>query len=325
MADKSNGPDNTPDPPPADPETTPELELSQLMKRATGMNGKVVLEAHEPADRYDPSQRERVPVLVRKRTLDYERVLGLLQIELLKLQAHVKEKGERMVLLFEGRDAAGKGGAIKRFTEHLNPRGARIVALEKPSDRESTQWYFQRYIAHLPAAGEIVFFDRSWYNRAMVEPVMGFCTDEQYGRFMKDVPLLEQMLVKDGVRLFKFYFSVSRDEQVRRFKAREKDLLKQFKLSKVDIQAQHYWEHYTVRKLQMLSETNRTIAPWWIIHSDDKKAARLNALRIVLGEMDYEGKTDDAGLLEVDKEVAATGIEHLKVLESQLMNPKQGD
>ncbi len=302
-----------------------EAEKRKPLKRSTGVNGKVNPEDHRPANHYDPSKKERVPVLVRKRTLDYEQVLELLQIELLKLQAHVKQKGERVVMLFEGRDAAGKGGAIKRFMEHLNPRGARIVALEKPSDREATQWYFQRYVAHLPAAGEIVFFDRSWYNRAMVEPVMGFCTDEQYGRFMKDVPLFEQMLVKDGIRLFKFYFSVSRKEQARRFKEREKNLLKQFKLSAVDIEAQNYWDHYSVRKLQMLSETNRTIAPWWVVNSDDKRAARLNSIRVVLTHVDYEGKTDHAELLRVRPEYVESGIDHLKVIENQLMNPGDPD
>lgn len=294
-----------------------------MVKRSSAKDGKISDEVYRPKARYDASQKDRVPVLVRKRTIDYETVLELLQVELLKLQSHVKAEGQRVVLLFEGRDAAGKGGAIKRFTEHLNPRGARIVALEKPSDRESTQWYFQRYVAHLPAAGEIVFFDRSWYNRAMVEPIMGFCTDEQYGRFMKDVPLFEQMLVKDGIRLFKFYFSVSRKEQARRFKQRETDLRKQYKLSPVDLEAQKLWDHYSVRKLHMLSETNRTIAPWWIVHSDDKKAARLNSIRIVLNHMDYKAKTKDAELLRVDDRIVESGIDHLKVMEREFVDGKR--
>jgi polyphosphate kinase 2 len=298
-------------------------KLPKFAKRKTGAGAIVDSEVHVPNEHYDPALKARVAVWVRKRTLDYEAILELLQVELLKLQAHVKAEGKRMVLLFEGRDAAGKGGAIKRFTEHLNPRGARIVALEKPSDREATQWYFQRYVAHLPAAGEIVLFDRSWYNRAMVEPVMGFCTDEQYGRFMKDVPLFEQMLVKDGIQLFKFYFSVSQKEQERRFKQREKDLLRQYKLSPVDLEAQKYWGQYSLRKFQMLSETNRTIAPWWVVDSDDKKAARLNCIRIVLNAVDYKGKTKNKSLLRVKLEVVQSGIEHLKVLEETLMDPKR--
>ena len=227
---------------------------------------------------------------MKETTLDYERQLHDLQIELMKMQSQVRANGMRLVLLFEGRDAAGKGGTIKRFTEHMNPRGARVVALEKPSNKERTQWYFQRYTAHLPAAGEIVFFDRSWYNRAMVEPIMGFCTDEENKRFIKDVPYFEQMLVKDGIKLFKFYFSVSKKEQLRRFKSRHGDLLKQYKISPVDEQAQKLWDQYTVKKFQMLSETNRTIAPWTIVRSDVKKRARLNCIKSVLSQIDYVDK-----------------------------------
>ena len=224
-------------------------------------------------------KKSRVPVWVKEKTLDYERQLHDLQIELMKMQSQVRADGMRIVMVFEGRDAAGKGGTIKRFTEHMNPRGARVVALEKPSDKERTQWYFQRYVAHLPAAGEIVFFDRSWYNRAMVEPAMGFCTDEENKRFLKDVPLFERMLVKGGIRLFKFYFSVSKKEQLRRFKSRHGDLLKQYKISPVDEQAQKLWDQYTVRKFQMLSESNRTLAPWTIVRADVKKLARLNCIK----------------------------------------------
>ena len=262
-----------------------------------------------------------VPVWVKETTLDYERQLHDLQIELMKMQSQVRTDGMRLVLLFEGRDAAGKGGTIKRFTEHMNPRGARVVALEKPSNKERTQWYFQRYTAHLPAAGEIVFFDRSWYNRAMVEPIMGFCTDEENKRFIKDVPYFEQMLVKDGVKLFKFYFSVSKKEQLRRFKSRHGDLLKQYKISPVDEQAQDLWDQYTIKKFQMLSETNRTIAPWTIIRSDTKKLARLNCIKFVLSQIDYIDKAP-AERLNIDPEIIISGIDELKMMEDNLMNSK---
>jgi polyphosphate kinase 2 len=262
-----------------------------------------------------------VPVWVKETTLDYERQLHDLQIELMKMQSQVRADGMRLVLLFEGRDAAGKGGTIKRFTEHMNPRGARVVALEKPSNKERTQWYFQRYTAHLPAAGEIVFFDRSWYNRAMVEPIMGFCTDEENKRFIKDVPYFEQMLVKDGIKLFKFYFSVSKKEQLRRFKSRHGDLLKQYKISPVDEQAQKRWDQYTVKKFQMLSETNRTIAPWTIVRSDVKKRARLNCIKSVLSQIDYVDKAP-AEMLKIDPEIIISGIDELKMMEDNLMNSK---
>jgi polyphosphate kinase 2 len=265
--------------------------------------------------------KDRTPVWVKEFTLDYERELHDLQIELMKMQSQVRADGMRIVMLFEGRDAAGKGGTIKRFTEHMNPRGARVVALEKPSDKERTQWYFQRYVANLPAAGEIVFFDRSWYNRAMVEPIMGFCTDEENKRFLKDVPLFEQMLVKDGIKLFKFYFSVSKKEQLRRFRSRHGDLLKHYKISPVDEQAQELWDQYTVKKFQMLSESNRTIAPWTIVRADIKKLARLNCIKFVLSQIDYTDK-NPAETLEVTPEIIISGIDELKMMEDNLMKPK---
>jgi len=265
--------------------------------------------------------KDRVAVWVKKSTLEYERELHDLQIELMKMQSQVRADGMRIVMLFEGRDAAGKGGTIKRFTEHMNPRGARVVALEKPSDRERTQWYFQRYVANLPTAGEIVFFDRSWYNRAMVEPIMGFCTDEENKRFLKDVPMFEQMLVKNGIKLFKFYFSVSKKEQLRRFKSRHGDLLKQYKISPVDEQAQELWDQYTVKKFQMLSETNRTVAPWTIVRSDVKKLARLNCIKAVLSKIDYTDKTT-AKSLRIDPEIIISGIDELKMMEDNLMKPE---
>ncbi|KAB2890728.1 MAG: polyphosphate kinase 2 [Desulfobulbaceae bacterium] len=265
---------------------------------------------------------DKVAVWVSKSQIKYEQELKKLQIELMKLQLSMKQNGERVLAIFEGRDAAGKGGTIKRFTEHLNPRSARVVALAKPNETEMTQWYFQRYIAHLPSAGEIVLFDRSWYNRAMVEPVMGFCTDEQNKRFLKDVPMFEEMLVKNGIRLFKFYFSVSKAVQKERFDSRKTDVLKQYKLSPIDNLAQKYWDQYSIRKFQMLSETNRTIAPWTIIRSDNKKQARLNCMKFVLSSMEYQDKLPDAELTP-DPELVISGIDELRHMEENLMQPKE--
>ena len=257
---------------------------------------------------------EKVQIWVRKETLEYEKELIRLQIELLKLQNHVKEKGLKILMIFEGRDAAGKGGTIKRITEHLNPRGARVVALEKPSDIEKTQWYFQRYTQHLPSAGEIVFFDRSWYNRAGVEPVMGFCTTEEHHEFLREVPEFEKMLVKSGIILMKFYFSVSKKEQLKRFKKREVDPLKQYKLSPVDKESQNLWEKYTIAKFSMLMASNTDIAPWIVIRSDNKKKARLNCIRHILSNIDYEKKTND-DIFNIDRDILITGSEEIENME----------
>ena len=230
--------------------------------------------------------------LMRRST--YEAQKYQLQVELLKLQAWVKETGQRVVILFEGRDAAGKGGAIKRFMEHLNPRGARVVALEKPSEVERGQWYFQRYVQHLPTAGEIVLFDRSWYNRAGVERVMGFCSNAEYQEFMRQAPDFERHLVRSGVHLIKFWFSVSRAEQRRRFKEREVHPLKQWKLSPVDLASLDKWDDYTSAKEAMFFETDTADAPWTVIKSDCKKRARLNAMRYVLHKLPYANKAVDS-------------------------------
>lgn len=237
--------------------------------------------------------RENYPYDERMARGDYEREKRLLQIELLKLQKWSKETGARHVILFEGRDAAGKGGTIKRFMEHLNPRGARVVALEKPSERESTQWYFQRYVAHLPAAGELVLFDRSWYNRAGVERVMGFCTDAQHERFIRQVPLFEQMLIDDGIHLVKFWFSVTALEQRTRFAIRQVDPVRQWKLSPMDLASLDKWDRYTAAKQEMFGATDTDIAPWTVVKSNDKKRARVNAMRHVLSLFDYDGKDHD--------------------------------
>jgi polyphosphate kinase 2 len=220
----------------------------------------------------------------------YEARKAELQVELLKLQSWVKEAGQKVVILLEGRDAAGKGGTIKRFMEHLNPRGARVVALEKPSEREQTQWYFQRYIAHLPAGGEIVFFDRSWYNRAGVERVMGFCKPNDYLEFMRQCPEFERMLVRSGTWLFKYWFSVTQLEQRRRFTAREHDPLKQWKLSPMDVASIDKWDDYTEAKEAMFFYTDTADAPWTIVKSDDKKRARLEAMRHFLYALPYPDK-----------------------------------
>ena len=230
------------------------------------------------------------PYRTRMRRREYEAEKKKLQIELLKVQNWVKETGQRIVILFEGRDAAGKGGAIKRFTEHLNPRGARVVALEKPNDQERGQWYFQRYIEHLPTVGEIVFFDRSWYNRAGVERVMGFCTPGEYLEFLREAPEFERMLVRSGIRLYKFWFSVSREEQLRRFKSRRSDPLKHWKLSPIDLQSLDKWSEYTEAKTAMFFHTDTADAPWRVVKSDDKKRARLNCMRHFLSTLPYPGR-----------------------------------
>ena len=221
---------------------------------------------------------------------NYERQKYDLQVELLKLQHWVRENGARVIILFEGRDAAGKGGTIKRFMEHLNPRGARVVALEKPTEEERGQWYFQRYVKHLPSRGEIVLFDRSWYNRAGVEHVMGFCSDDEYQQFIKEVPEFERNLIRNGIHLIKFWFSVSRDEQHRRFKDRENHPLKQWKLSPVDRASLDKWEAYTEAKEKMFFNTDTSDSPWIVIKSNCKKRARLNAMRYVLNKFSYGKK-----------------------------------
>ena len=234
----------------------------------------------------------RYPYRKKMKLLDYEQNKHELQIELLKAQSWIKETKQRVVMLFEGRDAAGKGGTIKRYTEHLNPRGARVVALEKPNARERNQWYFQRYIRHLPTKGEVVMFDRSWYNRAGVEKVMGFCTDKEHLEFLRQAPELERMLVNSGIILFKFWFSVSREEQFRRFKSRYSDPLKQWKLSPVDMASLERWSGYTHAKEVMFFHTDTKDAPWTVVRSDDKKRGRINCMRHFLSILDYPNKDE---------------------------------
>lgn len=250
-----------------------------------------------PISRKEIFKHSEYPYDTWMRKKQYEAEKAELQIELLKLQHWVKDKGKRIAILFEGRDAAGKGGTIKRFTEHMNPRGARVVALEKPNKIEKGQWYFQRYIERLPTRGEIVFFDRSWYNRAGVEKVMGFCTDKQHQDFLRQAPEFERMLAEDGVLLFKLYFSVSRDEQNRRFLRRMHDPLKQWKMSDIDRASVGLWQEYTNAKQEMFKHTDTTWAPWTVIKSDDKKRARLNAMRYVLASLNYPNKSKSVNLV----------------------------
>lgn len=251
-----------------------------------------------------------------RKTLLYEQELRQLQVELVRLQRWVQSSGERIAILVEGRDAAGKGGTIRRFTEHLNPRAMRVVALPKPTDAERGQWYFQRYIHQLPNRGEIVFFDRSWYNRAVVEPVMGFCTKKEHQRFLQQVPEFEHMLYEDGVTIIKFWFSISKDEQARRFEARRKNPLKQWKLSPVDEKAQELWDAYTRCKEEMFSKTHSTFSPWIIVQANDKQAARLESLRYVLNLLPYKGKDEAQIRLTPDPNVITRF--HRKMVELDL-------
>jgi polyphosphate kinase len=255
-------------------------------------NGKAELVG--PDGRHVPAWREDYPYAKKLRRRKYEKFKRSLQIELLKLQRSVRAQRSRLVILFEGRDAAGKGGTIQRFTENLNPRGAHVVALDKPTEREQTEWYLQRYIAHLPAAGEIAMFDRSWYNRAGVERVMGFARPDEVMEFLREAPEFERMLSRDGIILIKFWFSVSRTEQLRRFVRRQLDPVKRWKLSPIDLASLDKWDEYTRAKESMFFYTDLGDAPWTVVKSNDKKRARLEAMRYVLSRVPYEDKDESA-------------------------------
>ncbi len=257
------------------------------------------------------------PICAKKEKYEYEKELIVLQLELLKLQNHIKKTGQKVLLIFEGRDAAGKGGTIKRFKEYLNPRGSRVVALEKPNDEEKTQWYFQRYVKHLPSAGEMTFFDRSWYNRAGVEPVMGFVRKNDYQNFLKEVPEFEKMLKNAGVKIIKFYFSVSKSEQAARFESRKTDPLKQFKLSPIDQFSQQLWDKYTLAEYHNFKNTHSKQTPWTLIKSVDKKKARINAIKHVLNQFDYPEKISKK-LLKEDPDIVYDGAEKVKRLEEEI-------
>ncbi|MGK0290173.1 MAG: polyphosphate kinase 2 [bacterium] len=236
------------------------------------------------------------PNIKKLRRPQYEVLKEELQVELLKMQKWVKDTGQKLVIIFEGRDAAGKGGTIKRFMEHMNPRSARVVALQKPTEKESGEWYFQRYVQHLPTKGEIVLFDRSWYNRAGVERVMGFCSDEEYTEFMLTVPKFEQMLTRSGIILVKYWFSVTREEQQHRFESRRTDFLKQWKLSPIDQASIDKWDLYTKAKETMFAKTDTSKSPWIVIKSNDKKRARIECMRDLLNRLDYSNKNEKVSI-----------------------------
>ena len=254
-------------------------------------------------DLYNIIDNKKINIDTVLSTIQYEKEKELLQIELVKLQQWVKKNNKRIAIIFEGRDAAGKGGNIRRFTEHLNPRSMRLVALNKPTNVEMGQWYFSRYIQHLPNPGEIVFFDRSWYNRAVVEPVMGFCSDKQYHQFMVQLPEFEHMLYEDGVIIIKFWLSITKEEQAKRFDARIDNPLKRWKFSPVDKKGQELWDRYTKYKEQMFSKTHTSFSPWTIVKTNDKHTARLECMRYVLSQVDYDGKDDSKTSLYPDPNI----------------------
>lgn len=267
------------------------LQKSSLEElKAEALLLKTLQKLRSKEDVYRMLQRNNVEPKTIVRKIRYSEEIELLQIELVKMQRWVQDNGIRLAIIFEGRDAAGKGGSIRRFTEHLNPRFARVVALPKPTDEEKGQWYFQRYMKQLPNKGEIVFFDRSWYNRAVVEPVNGFCTQQQYEKFMQQVSEVEHMMYEDGIVVIKFWFSISKEEQLRRFLSRKSNPLKQWKLSPVDMKAQDMWDNYTKHKESMFSKTHNSFSPWIIVKANNKLKARLESIRYVLSTLPYEGK-----------------------------------
>ena len=292
-------------------ETTVEPAGLRSLLPVTNMPVEILRKVEEASKREIIS--DSYPYDTKLARAEYERQKAELQVELLRMQRWVTETGQRVVLLFEGRDAAGKGGTIKRFMEHLNPRGASVAALPVPSERERGQWYFQRYVQRLPSKGEIVFFDRSWYNRAVVEPVMGFCSPAENLRFLRDVTVFEELLLNDGMHLFKFWFSVSREEQMRRFLSRAKDRLKQWKISEVDIKSMSLWDEYTEAKKTMFAATDTKVCPWIVVKSDDKKRARLSCMRYVLRNLPYRPETEprvqkpDGKLIGPAKKIYAPG------------------
>jgi len=256
-------------------------------------------------------------VAIKKKTISYEKEIIKLQLELVKLQRHIQETGQRVLIIFEGRDAAGKWGNIKRMMEYLNPRAAKVVALQKPSEEEKGQWYFQRYLKHLPGAGEMALFDRSWYNRGGVEPVMGFVNKKNYEKFMDDTPKLEEMLIGSGVKIIKLYYSVSKSEQAARFDDRKLNPLKQFKLSPIDQFSQQLWKKYTLAEYHNFKNTSTKISPWAIVNSDDKKSSRINSIKYVLGQFDYPEKISKKEL-EYDKDIVISATQKINILKDEI-------
>ena len=281
----------------------------------------VVKDVEKSYKKYDSISEEKRnkyrKVWIKKSKIAYEKEIITLQVELMKLQKYIHWEWKKVLIIFEWRDAAGKWWTIKRFMEHLNPRQAKVVALNKPTEEEQTQWYFQRYVNHLPAGGEMAMFDRSWYNRAGVEPVMGFVREDDYKSFLKDVPTFEKMLVDSGTTIIKFYFSVNKSEQARRFEWRKTNPLKQFKLSPIDQYSQQLWDKYTLAEYKNLSTTHSKHAPWTIVNSDDKKLARINAIKHVLNQFNYPEKIDKK-LLEVDKDIVLSGESKAKALAQEI-------
>ena len=265
----------------------------------------------------DEKKEKYKQVAVKKSNIKYEKELIRLQLELVKLQRYINETGKKVLIIFEGRDAAGKGGNIKRFTEYLNPRTAKVVALQKPTEVEQTQWYFQRYVQNLPNGGEMVFFDRSWYNRAGVEPVMGFVSKKNYEKFLSDVPKFEEMLVDSGVHIIKLYYSVSKAEQAKRFEERRQNPLKQFKLSPIDQKSQQLWKKYTLAEYMNFSHTSSKKAPWVIVNSDDKKASRINSMKYLLSQFEYPEKIDKK-YLKYDPKIVHTAEERVEALKDEI-------
>jgi len=273
------------------------------LTQTSGLTEEEFIKIHSHNDLIDKLQDKNIDISSVISRIQYEKEKELLQIELVKLQQWIKKTNKRVAVIFEGRDAAGKGGNIRRFMEHLNPRSMRLVALNKPTDVERGQWYFRRYIQNLPNPGEIVFFDRSWYNRAVVEPVMGFCTEEQYRQFMVQLPEFEHMLYEDGVIIVKFWLSITKEEQIKRFKERMGNPLKRWKFSPVDKKGQEYWDVYTKYKELMFSKTHTSFSPWIIVKTNDKRSARLECMRHVLSLMEYEGKNESKTPLLPDPNV----------------------
>ncbi len=279
---------------------------------------KEIEKKYKKCENIDPEKLKQYTKTCRKTsTIEYEKQLAKLQLELAKLGRYIRDSWEKILIIFEGRDAAWKGWTIKRFMEHLNPRIAKVIALNKPSEEEQSQWYFQRYIKNLPNGWEISLFDRSWYNRAWVEPVMWFCTKDQYEQFLNDVVLFEKMLVENGLRIIKFYFSVSKSEQAKRFKERKTNPLKQYKLSPIDQFSQELWDKYTLAEYKNFSKTHSSHAPWTLINSDDKKKARINAIKVVLNNIDYPWKISDKEL-KVDDSVVYSWRQKTRNLKEEI-------
>jgi polyphosphate kinase 2 len=291
-------------------EWTEKLELVDVIKK--------VEKRYRSMDKIKEDKRKKYKeVAVKKKTISYEKEIIKLQLELVKLQRHIQETGQRVLIIFEGRDAAGKGGNIKRMMEYLNPRAAKVVALQKPSEEEKGQWYFQRYLKHLPGAGEMALFDRSWYNRGGVEPVMGFVNKKNYEEFMADAPKLEEMLIGSGVKIIKLYYSVSKSEQAARFDDRKLNPLKQFKLSPIDQFSQQLWKKYTLAEYHNFKNTSTKISPWTIVNSDDKKASRINSIKFVLWQFDYPEKISKKEL-EYNKDIVISATQKVNIIKDEI-------